>query len=121
MQTCGQASFQCSSTGPGGDPPLCSGELHYPAYNECYQDVHEEILADLEQVDLTVSQEQLVNDCVNGMLAQKCMTQADVDEIVDAMNAGEDPDWNDDLPAACDQLEEIFGNSSTTDPLPGSP
>jgi len=121
MAVCGQASFECSSSGPGGDPPVCSGELTFVTYNECYQEIHPDILADLEQVELTPAQEQLVNDCMNGMLARNCMTQADVDEIVDALNRGEEPDWEEDLPASCDQMEEIFGNTPVTDPQPGTP
>lgn len=119
METCGQATFECSSSGPGGDPPLCSGEVIYPEYNECYQEIQPDILDDLEQVDLTAAQEQLVNDCVNAMVAQDCLTQSDVDEIVDAMNRGEEPDWGEDYPAACEQMDEIFGGENVSEPQPG--
>jgi hypothetical protein len=54
----------------------------------------------IEQVELTAAEEQLVNDCINGMLAQQCLTQSDVDEIVDAMNRGEEPDLGEERPAA---------------------
>jgi len=115
-ETCGQASFECSSSVDG--PTVCTGEVVFQDYNECYQEVHPDILDDLEQVELTAAEEQLVNDCVNAMLAQKCLTQADVDEIVDAMNRGEEPDWEEDMPAACAEMEQIFDLEPVAEPQP---
>ncbi len=117
MEACPQAVFECSSTPDG--PATCSGELEYITYNECYQDVHPDILENLEQVELTVAQEQLVNDCINGMIAQDCMPQAELDDIVDAMNRGEEPEWEDDYPAACEQVDKIFSDDSNSEPQSG--
>lgn len=117
MEQCPQASFSCYSS-EGGET-VCSGELEYVEYNECYQELQADVLSDLEQVELTAAEEQLVNDCVNGMLAQPCMTQSQLDEIVDAMNRGEDPEWGEDMPAACAQMEELFGSEPVDEPQPG--
>ncbi len=119
MEVCPQATFECSSTPDG--PTTCTGELVSMTYNECYQDLQPDIQEDLEQVELTADQEQLVNDCVNGMLAQDCMTQAELDEIVDAMNRGEDPDWGEDYPAACEEMDQIFGDEINAELQPGCP
>jgi hypothetical protein len=117
MAVCPQATFECSSTSDG--PTVCSGELDYMTYSECYQEIKPDILEDLEQVELTVAQEQLVNNCVNGMIAQDCMTQAELDEIVDAMNRGEEPDLGEDYPAACEEMDQIFGEETDTEPVQG--
>ncbi len=117
-ETCGQASFSCSSS-PNGQDPVCTGELEYMDYDECYQEVKPDILDDLEQVELTAAEEQLVNSCINAMVAQPCMTQADVDDMVEAMNNGEEPDWDDEIPVECEQLEQIFGGDEpVTEPEP---
>lgn len=117
MQQCSQASISCSGT-PDGET-VCTGELVTTEYNECYGDIRQEILEDLERVELTAAEEQMVNDCVNGMIAMPCMTQSRLDELVDAMNRGEDPDWGEDIPAACAQMEEIFGDGPSAEPQPG--
>jgi hypothetical protein len=102
---CGEVSYECSSD---GTTQVCTGTIETTSYTACYAETQPEIRADLEDCELTTAQEELVNECMNAMLAQPCLTQDQVDANAEAMEQDLDPPYGGTPPAACAQVGEIF-------------
>ncbi len=93
---CGEASFEFT----GSEPVMCTATIEPANEQECLTETEDDILADLEACNLTAEQEQLVQDCINAQLAQPCVTQAQLDEYCEQIEAGEEPE-QEALPAPC--------------------
>lgn len=100
---CGQWEIDCS-----GDPETCAATLVEVPHAECVTD-RELDFAGVECGDLTADEEALVDDCVAGLVARACITQAQVDAYLEALAKGEQPEEPGEAPpAACVELEEVL-------------
>ena len=108
---CGQVSYECSSD---GTTTTCAGTIEPMTYTACYADLQAEMRADFVGCELTTAEQVLVNDCVNGMLAVPCLTQAQVDANAEAMEQDLDPPYQTDPPVACEQVGEVFDTCDAT-------
>ena len=111
---CGVATYSCSSSSEGGE--VCEGTVETVSYADCYVEVNEEIYEDLQGVELSEGEMEIVNGCVNAMVANDCVTQAQVDANVAAMNSGDDPDFEETIPVECAQIDKIFGDDDSEVP-----
>jgi hypothetical protein len=93
---CGEASFEFT----GSEPLMCTATIEPGDEAECLSENEPDILADLEACNFTAEQEQLIQDCVNAQLALPCVTQAELDDICEQYEAGEEP-TADPLPEPC--------------------
>lgn len=107
MSACGEVEIECGGSSAGDT--TCTGTLADVSYAECYDELHPELLADFRCVDLTPAQEALVNDCINGLVSQECMTEEELDAYVAAIERGEDPPDPYDIPPECESLDDVFG------------
>lgn len=103
---CGEPSVECG--GSSGGDTTCTATIEEVTFSECYDELHPDLLADFRCRDLTAEQEALVNDCINGMVSQDCVTMAELDEYTAALERGEDPAWPLEVPPSCEGLEEVF-------------
>jgi hypothetical protein len=103
---CGGVDVDCMSTENGFE---CTGTLEPITYSECYADVQPEIEGDLAACDLTEAEKSTVESCLNELLARPCITQAEVDAYVAAVEAGdESASLGEPPPASCEQTDDIF-------------
>lgn len=103
---CGEASVECGGSGSGDI--TCTGTIEDVSFAECFDELHPEMLADFRCADLTPDQEALVNDCINAMVANPCITMSDLDAYTAAIERGEDPAWPIETPPECEALDDIF-------------
>lgn len=101
---CGSPDVTCNSTQSGVD---CTGTIEPVVYDQCVAELKPDIQMDLQACDLTPEQEATVNGCINAMLAQDCITQAELDAAVVEIEAGREPTLGQ-VPPECLQLEAIF-------------
>ena len=108
MQVCGMVMYECE--GSSGGDTMCTGTIEYPPYGYCHAELSTDIRDDLFCEPLSPTEEVNVNDCINAMLAEPCLTQAQVDANAAAMAAGEDFPYGGTVPAACYMLGAIIDN-----------
>lgn len=118
-ERCGVTSIECEESSQG--VRQCSGELIPLPYSVCHDEIYPDVLEDFQRVDLTAAEEQVVNDCINGMVKQDCITQGQLDQIVAALEAGEEPPEYQELPAACANVDIFFGGGPAQEPQPADP
>lgn len=101
---CGTWEVNCS-----GSPLQCTATRVAITFQECESEELEDITSDFTCAgDLSASEKQLVEDCVNDIVDSGCVTQAEMDAYLDAIERGEDPNPPGDPPAECETLENIF-------------
>ena len=103
---CGNVSIDCTSDQNGNLD--CTGNIEPVTYDACYADEYGDILEDFQSCDLTAEQEQTIEDCVNAILDQDCVSQGELDAYVAEIEAGNDDAQLRPLPAACVQTSAIF-------------
>ncbi len=103
---CGEPSVECDGSSSGD--LTCTGTIEEVSFAECYGDIHPEVLADLRCRELTSEQARLVNDCINGMVSQDCVTMAEIEEQASIIEAGGEPPDLREIPPECELLEDVF-------------
>lgn len=98
---CGEVTITC-------DAESCVGTIEDVEYAACYSEAEADFLANIESCDLTAEEEQAAEDCANALLAQPCITQAELDAYVDEINAGNEPEFPRQPPAVCEGVEVLF-------------
>jgi len=99
---CGQWQFDCDETG-------CTADLLDTSRAECVADRTLDGLDQADCADLTASEQQQLDSCIDGLASRPCVTQSEVDAYLAALEAGEEPDLpGEPAPAACDELAEVF-------------
>jgi hypothetical protein len=104
FRDCGQVSISCEA-GPAGNE--CEGTIEPIDYAACLLETQADARAKLECADLTPAEEEVVHVCLNWHLDRPCLTQAEVDARVAALERGEDiADAS--PPEECAQMEAFF-------------
>ena len=105
---CGSYSMSCSSSSDE-EGVSCSSSHSPVSYDECREDMLEDLQAQTqcwsEQEDQSFVS--IIEECINAMVGQACVTQEEMDIYVDAMNAGEEPVSPRPQPEACAQIENL--------------
>jgi hypothetical protein len=102
---CGLITISC---GGAGEEFSCTGTIEPDDYQECYDELEPDIREDFERCDLTAAQEQRVEDCINALLGQSCVSQSELDAYVDEINAGNEPEWPRPFPTECAGIDDLF-------------
>lgn len=101
---CGSWEIDCS-----GSPLQCTATPKPVTFQECEAEELQDITGDFTCAgDLSASEKQLVEKCVNNVVSSDCITQAEMDAYLDAIERGEEPMPPSDTPPECDTLENIF-------------
>jgi hypothetical protein len=77
-------------------------------HDECVAENRPDVREDLECAMPTDEEAEMINDCINDLVDQDCITQDEVDAYCDAIVAGEDPDEPGEQPPSCDVLDDIL-------------
>jgi hypothetical protein len=102
VEECGQWVVDCAEDD-------CTAELVDVGRVECEIDRTIDGLDEATCGDLTADEEDLLGECVDGLRARACVTQAEIDEFVAALEAGEQPeDPGQPAPAACDAIADVL-------------
>ena len=102
VEECGQWVVDCAEDG-------CTAELVDVDRVECEVDRTIDGLDEAACGDLTADEEELLGECVDGLRGRACVTRAEIDEYVAALEAGEQPDDpGEPAPAACDAVAEVL-------------
>lgn len=102
VEECGQWVVDCAEDG-------CTAELVDVDRLECEIDRTIDGLDEASCGDLTADEQELLGECVDGLRSRACVTQAEIDEFVAALEAGEQPqDPGEPAPAACDEIAEVL-------------
>lgn len=101
---CGEWDIECSGT-----PVNCTATKVAVSFQECQAEEVPDITADFMCAgDLSAAEVQLVEDCVNKLVDTSCITQAEIDAYIAAVEAGQEPMDLRDTPPECEMLEPIF-------------
>lgn len=101
---CGDWDISCSGT-----PVDCTATRKNVSFQECQTEELQDITADFMCAgDLSASEKKLIEDCVNKIVDTACLTQAEVDAYLAAIEAGQDPMDLRESPPECEMLEPIF-------------
>jgi hypothetical protein len=105
-QQCGKPKVYCESTGGSFE---CTGLIEFRTFSTCYEAARTNALDDLVSCDpLTREQETTIERCINGSLADTCVTQAEVDaKAVEAETNGNPGPLRPPSPS-CVEMEAIF-------------
>lgn len=103
---CGNVSIECTSDANGNLD--CTGTIAPVTYDACYADNYADILGDFQACDLTAEEEQTIENCVNAVLDQSCVSQSELDDYVAEIEAGNDDAQLRPIPPACVQTSAIF-------------
>jgi hypothetical protein len=107
---CGEVSIECTSDQDGNLD--CTGLIEPVAYDACYADTYGDVLEDFQSCDLTAEEEQTIEDCVNAILDQGCVSQGELDDFIAEIEAGNDDAQLRPIPTACVQTSAIFESCS---------
>jgi hypothetical protein len=102
---CGSVTIECHTTDTTTD---CTWSIDPVSYDTCYADTYSEVYDDLGGCGLTAEQEGIVGDCINATTAQACITQAELDAYVAAIEAGDEDVELRPAPQVCVQADPIF-------------
>ncbi len=111
MAQCPAEECECSAT--PDSPAVCTCQIVYSDEAECAEDMYDEILDDFQSANLSDEDKQLVNDCVNAYKDTPCLTEAQVQANIDAIQADEDPPYEHEIPVECEQMMELFSQETT--------
>jgi len=102
---CGDWEIACSGT-----PVDCTATRETVTFAECRAEELQDITADFTCAgDLSASERTLVENCVNKVIDRPCITQAEMDAFIAAIERGEDPTPpGGETPAECEMLDSIF-------------
>lgn len=103
---CGEPSVECGGS-TGGDI-RCTATIEDVTFAECYDDLHPGALADFRCAELTEEQARIVNECINAITSQRCVSMAELEEYAAALEAGEEPPSPLAMPPECGALRELF-------------
>lgn len=102
VEECGQWVVDCAEDG-------CVAELVAVDRIECEIDRAIDGLDEATCGDLTADEQDLLDECTDGLRARACVTQAEIDAYVAALEAGEQPDDpGEPAPAACDAIADVL-------------
>jgi hypothetical protein len=102
IDECGQWEFECGEDG-------CTASQVAITEAECVADRQLDDFEDVECGDLASDQVALVDDCIDGLVARDCVTQAEIDAYLDALESGEDVEEpGSEIPDACLELDAVF-------------
>lgn len=105
-QRCGQASITCSGGAAGGSGSdagttfSCTATIRPVDFDECYEDVGGDIAELLACPALTPADVDMLELCIDALVAPKCETQAEADARARASEAGMAP-TRPGMPPAC--------------------
>jgi hypothetical protein len=103
LEECGQWEIRCD------DGDGCTADRVEVDRADCIADRALQGLDDGDCGDLTDEQVALLDECVDGLAARACITQADIDAYLVALERGDAPDEpGEPTPAACLDLEDLF-------------
>ena len=104
---CGTVTVECS--GPVDGEPTCTGEIQETDFQACFDELRADVLEDLRCRELSADETRTVNACINKMITNACVTRAELDAYLEALEAGED-DAEEliEVPAECEAVEAIF-------------
>ena len=109
VDQCGQWELDCGEE--AGD---CSATLVDVTRAQCMAERELDDLTGADCSDLTAPERALVDDCVSGVAARPCVTQADVDAYLAALANGDEPDGpGAPAPEACAQLADVFAGCAS--------
>ena len=104
---CGEWEVTCVDNEEDGLD--CAVTLVDVTYDECVSEVEPEFRESLECVELTSEQEGQMNDCINRLAGRACISQAEMDAYIAAVEAGEDPvPPGGKPPASCEQIVPVL-------------
>lgn len=106
MAQCPFTEYSCTAQ-PGG-PEQCTGEIIRISETSCIEEMKEEILEDLDEVDITPEVEQAINDCLNAYAAQECLTEAQLQANIDAVEAGGEPPYEQEMVPECVEMVDLL-------------
>lgn len=106
LARCGEPSIECG--GSSGDDPTCTATIEDVSFADCYDATHPQALSNFRCVELTEDQAALVNDCINGLVSQDCVTTAEFEAYAAELEAGGEPEYPLETPPECEVLEEVF-------------
>ena len=107
---CGDATVNCT-TDPETQMLDCVGtieELTAEDEQACVMETEDNVLAVLEGCELTAEQQGTLSDCINALLDQPCITQAELDEYAAEIEAGNEPEDLREYPAICVEADAII-------------
>ena len=112
LVACGQATLDC----PFNEETQmieCTGMIEDVDYDACFAQYEPGFLSDFQNCELTAEEEGLVEDCLNAILAQPCITQEELDAYGDEIEAGNEPEPLREYPEVCEQVDAIFESCAT--------
>ncbi len=77
-------------------------------HDACVAENRPDVREDLECAMPTDEEAEMINDCINDLIDQDCISQEEVDAYCDAIVAGEDPEEPGGRPPSCDALDDIL-------------
>ena len=102
VQECGQWVVDCADEG-------CTAELVEVDRTTCEIDRTIDGLDGTTCDELTADEEELLGECVDGLRARACVSQAEIDAYLAALDAGEQPeDPGEPAPAACEAIADVL-------------
>jgi hypothetical protein len=97
----------CSFGGPAGDgsaagssTKTCVGQIAPVPFDDCFDDASSDISELLTCGQLSLEQLDMLELCLDTLASRACVTQAEVDAMARAQEAGGEP-TNKELPASC--------------------
>lgn len=105
--SCGKASFE-TSFDEETQMIVCTATIEDVDHAECVADIEPDALDTFENCDLTAEEEQTIEDCINAQLALPCLTQTQLDDYCTAVEAGEEPEFPQEIPAVCEEMQAII-------------
>lgn len=117
---CGVFWIECRSN-LNGDKE-CDGGLIRLTFQECMSEVGPEMRSDFECVEMTPENAEIISVCITAMVNVGCYSQEDIDAIVAAEEADEEPPLLEEFPPECAQMADVFdGCQVSTEPVPPEP
>lgn len=102
VEECGQWVVDCAEEG-------CTAELVDVERIDCEIERAIDGLDGATCDDLTAGEQELLGECVDGLRSRACVTQAEIDEYVAALERGDQPDDpGQPAPAACDAIADVL-------------
>ena len=118
---CGVFWIECRSN-LNGDKE-CDGGLIRLTFQECMSEMGLEMRSDFECVEITPENAEIINACMTYMVNIDCYTQEDIDAIIAAEEADEEPPFFVDIPPECAQMATVMDachvSTEPVSPRPG--
>lgn len=111
QQECGAATIDCQ-TDPETQMLECIGTIEEVDEAECIESREATFLSIFENCELTAEDEGAIEDCINALLAQSCISQAEIEEYAAEVEAGNEPEPLREYPEVCVEADAIIEGCS---------